>query len=33
MDAAMGERGAFDKEVFRCGKVYYSASFIITNLV
>jgi hypothetical protein len=31
MDAAMGEHGAFDNKVFRCVKVYYSNSVIITS--
>jgi hypothetical protein len=33
MDAAMGEHGAFDNKVFRCGKVYYPNYIIITNFV
>jgi hypothetical protein len=27
----MGEHGAFDNKVFRCVKVYYSNSVIITS--
>jgi hypothetical protein len=33
MDAAMGQHGAFDNQVFRRGKVYYSNSIIITNFL
>jgi hypothetical protein len=33
MSAVMREHGAFDNEVFRCGKVYYSNSIIVTNFV
>jgi hypothetical protein len=33
MNAEMGVQGAFDKYIFRCGKVYYSNVIIITNFV
>jgi hypothetical protein len=33
IDVAMWEHLTFDCEIFRCGKVYYSNSIIITNFV
>jgi hypothetical protein len=33
MNFAMWEHRSFDCEIFRCGKVYYSNSIIITDFV
>jgi hypothetical protein len=33
MNVTMWEHRTFDSDVFRCGKVYYLNSIIITNLV
>jgi hypothetical protein len=33
MNFAMCKHCTFDNEIFRCGKIYYSNSIIITNFV
>jgi hypothetical protein len=33
MNVTMWEQRTFDNKIFGCGKVYYSNSIIITNLV
>jgi hypothetical protein len=33
MDVAMWEHHTFDCEIFRCAKVYYSNSIIITDFM
>jgi hypothetical protein len=33
MNVTMSEHCTFDNKIFRCGKVYYSTSIIITNFV
>jgi hypothetical protein len=33
MNVAMWEHCTFDNEIFRCGKIYYSNSIIITDFV
>jgi hypothetical protein len=33
MNVVMWEHCSFDNEIFRCGKIYYSNSIIITDFV
>jgi hypothetical protein len=33
MDVTIWEHSTFDSQIFGCGKVYYSNSIIITNVV